>query len=529
MLDIVRANKKSIFTWIIVAGIVFIFAVNFGPGSLSKQRSGCSGGSGPAAYAARVNGQVIPANELELQAKQLASFYQQQLGGALPAEAEVALRRQALEMLVDRELTVQEAARRGIVVTDAEVSRTLYRMPMFQGENGQFSRENYDEYVRSQYGSAAKFEELVRESLVHDKMIAVLTETVKVSDAEVRDAWRSGADRVSLTFVRFPVAAAQAEVKVTDADAKAFAEKEGARIEAFYKENPDRFDQKKRAQVRHILARVAPDAGADADAAARKNIEAAAARVKAGEDFAKVAREVSDDANTKDRGGDLGIVAEGLADEAFAKAALALEQGQVSEPVRTASGWHLVKADAIFPARTVPLEAARLDIARELLAKERATKLARDRAQAALDGARAGKGLAEAFPPQADADKAKRNPVTLGGVVVAADETGAFAAGSAFVPKLGAAPELAQAATAAKAGEVLPKVYDTADGPVVAAVKLRERPDEKAFDQQREDVARRLRNGKLEQVRRAWLKELRDGAKVESNDALLAGFTQAQG
>lgn len=509
MLDVLRSNAKSAFTWIIVIGIVVVFAINFGPGSLSK--GGCAGAATP--YAAKVNGRPIPASEWERQYRQLYGLLRQQAGDAFSRDLadQLGLPQQAMEQIVDHELVVQEAKRRGVAVSGPELTKVVHAVPSFQ-ENGRYNHELYLEAARSMYGSAAKYEAALKDDLLFQKMMTALRETVKVSDSEVRAAWESEADRAALSFVRIPVVAIEAEApKPTDAEAKAFLEKDPGRIAKFYEENRGRFDQKKKVRVRHVLARVAPVAD---DAAARKRIEEAAARVKKGEDFAKVAAALSEDENSKTRGGDLGYVSEGLFDEAFAKAALSLEAGQVSAPVRTPSGWHLVKADEVVPAKQVPLEAARLEIAKELLVKERARKLAQDRARAALDAARKGKALAALFP--------EKPPVKIGGQPVVAEETGPFSRGSALLPKLGPAPEILADALAAKKGDVLPKVYDTPAGPVVAAVTLRETPDAAAFEGQREALETRLRNRKESQVVGAWLKELRAGAKVETNPSLLA-------
>ncbi len=509
MLDVLRSNAKSALTWIIVIGIVVVFAINFGPGSLSK--GGCAGAATP--YAAKVNGKIIPASEWERQYRELLGLFRQQAGDAFSRDLadQLGLPRQAMEQLVDHELVVQEAKRRGVAVSRTELTKVVHAVPSFQ-ENGRYNHELYLEAARSTYGSAAKYEAALKDDLLFQKMLTALRETVKVSDAEVHAAWESEADRAALSFVRFPIAAAEAEVpKPADAEAKAFAEKDPARISKFYEENRGRFDQKKKVRVRHVLARAAP--GAD-EAVARKKIEEAAARVKKGEDFAKVAAALSEDENTKSRGGDLGFVSEGLFDEAFAKAALALEPGQVSAPVRTPSGWHLVKAEEVVPAKQVTLEGARLEIAKELLAKERARKLAQDRARAALDAAKKGKALGALFP--------EKPPVKIGGQPVVAEETGPFGRASALLPKLGQAPDVLADALAANKGDVLPKVYDTPGGPVIAVVTLRERPDPAAFEAQREALETRLRNRKESQVVGAWLKELRAGAKVETNPELVA-------
>ncbi len=508
MLDILRANTKSTFTWLIVIGIVVVFAINFGPGSLSKGGGGCAGGS--AAYAARVNGKAIPASEWERQYRQLYSMYRQQAGDAFTRELaeQLQLPTQALDQIVDRELVVQEARRRGLTVGKDELTRAVHAIPSFQ-ENGVFNFALYEENARAMYGSAGKFEAALKDDLLYQKMMSAVRSTVKISEAEVRDAWEADADRVSLQFVRVPLAAAEASVKVTPDEVKAFAAKESGRIAKFHQENPARFDQKKKVRVRHLLARV----DGNDDAAARKRISDAQARLAKGEDFGKVAQALSDDARTKAKGGELGFVSEGLFDDTFAKAALALEPGKVSEPVRTAAGWHLVQAEEVVPAKTVPLDAAKETIARELLVKDRAAALARERAQAALDATKGGKPLAA---------------VKIGSQTAAPEETGPFGRSSPFVPKIGEAAGLLADALAAKTGQALPKVYDSPAGPVIAIVKLRETPDPKAFEAQREAAETRLRNRKETQEQGAWLRALRAGSKIETNEQLLVAASSAR-
>ncbi|HEY6003775.1 MAG TPA: SurA N-terminal domain-containing protein [Anaeromyxobacter sp.] len=514
MLDVLRSNAKSVFTWVIVGGLALIFAINFGPGSLSK------GGlrAAPPPYAAKVNGKAIPVAEWARMYDRLYQSYRQQFGEAFTREVaeRSGLPQQAMEMLVNQELIVQEARRRGLVVTSEELTKDIQSMPSFQ-ENGQYKHDLYLDWARQSFGSERKFETLRKDDLLRQKMMAALHETVKIPDAEVREVWQAEADKVGLVFVRFPLAAAEAEVaKPSEAEAKAFAQKEAERVKKFYEENRARYDQKKKVRVRHVLARVAP--GAD-DAAARKKIEEAAARVKKGEDFAKVAQALSEDENTKARGGEIGFITEGLFDPAFVNAAFALAPGAVSDPVKSASGWHLVQAEEVVPARQVSLEDARDDIARELLVKERARKLVQAKAQAALDAARKGKALAALFP---------QKPGKLDAQPVVAEETGPFGRGSSFVPKLGSAPEVSADAFAAKKGDVLPRVYETTAGPVVAAVTLRETPDPAAFAAQREGLEAALRNRKETQIVGAWMKEIRSSARIELNPDVAGSLAAAQ-
>jgi peptidyl-prolyl cis-trans isomerase D len=508
MLDILRANTKSAFTWIIVVGIVVVFAVNFGPGSLSNS-GGCSGPG--ATHAAVVNGRTIPASDWERQYRQLYQLVRQQAGESFSRDLadQLGLPAQAMEQVVDRELVVQEAKARGLTITRQELTRAVHAIPSFQA-NGAFNFDLYQESARAMYGTPAKFEAALKDDLLYQKMMTAVRETVKLSDGEVRAAWEADADKVSLRFLRIPLAALEAGVKPTADEVKAFAAKEGARIEQFHRENAARFDQKKKVRVRHVLAEVGP--GGD-DAAAKRKISAAEARLKKGEDFAKVAQALSDDERTKAQGGELGFVSEGLFDDAFAAAALSLAPGQVSAPVRSASGWHLVKAEEVVPPKRISLDEARETIARELLVKDGALARARERAGFALAAAKGEKPLSAA---------------RVGDRTFAPEETGLFARATPFVPKLGEVPGLVADAFAAKAGEALPKVYDTPAGPVVAEVTRREAPDAKAFEGEREAFATRLRLRKESQVENAWLRSLREGARIETNATLVAAASGAQ-
>ena len=279
MLDVLRDNKRGLITWAIVAGIVIIFAINFGPGSLSKSGGGISGGT--AQYAARVNGEVIGAMEYEKQLNRMFEMYRAQSGGQLTRElaVQLGLTTQALDSLVERRVVVQEAKRRGIVVSDEEVSKEILQNQAFF-VNGQFDRSAYREIARQNFGSEARFEDAIRDDLLYRHMTAAVSQTVKVAPSEVRDAWNSVNDKVAIRYVLFPRPALEAEAKPTDAEVAAFVQKEGARLQAAYEQDRARCEQKAKAKVRHVLARVGPEQD---EAAAMKKIDEAKARVQKGE------------------------------------------------------------------------------------------------------------------------------------------------------------------------------------------------------------------------------------------------------
>lgn len=134
------------------------------------------------------------------------------------------------------------------------------------------------------------------------------------------------------------------KITVSDADAK-----------SFYEKNPEYFSQPAQVRASHILVKVASDADDKTKAGKRAAIDAARKRVTDGEDFAKVAGEVSD-CPSKAQGGDLGFFGDRQMVQPFSEAAFALKSNEVSQVVTTQFGYHIIKRTGNKPASTVPFE-----------------------------------------------------------------------------------------------------------------------------------------------------------------------------
>ncbi|OCC15893.1 Peptidyl-prolyl cis-trans isomerase PpiD [Dissulfuribacter thermophilus] len=127
-------------------------------------------------------------------------------------------------------------------------------------------------------------------------------------------------------------------------------------VKAYYEKHKDQFTQREQVKARHILVKVPAGANEDAWKKAKKKALDIKARAEKGEDFAKLAKEFSDDPGTKDRGGELGYFGKGRMVPEFEKVAFSLEPGVISDPVKTIFGWHLIQVEDKKAAQVKPLE-----------------------------------------------------------------------------------------------------------------------------------------------------------------------------
>jgi peptidyl-prolyl cis-trans isomerase D len=340
MLDILRRNAKNVLTYVLFGIIIVVFVVSFGPGS-----RGCADARvGSATWAAKVNGEQVSGGDFEQHYANLFRAYQAQAGQAFSRELaeQLGLRRAAMDQVVERELLLQEAERLGLVVTDLELETAIKGMAVFQTD-GRFDADLYNRATSSAYGTRARFEEAIRRELAVRKVRALVRQVVQVSPDEVREAFEAESDRASLEYVRFPLAAARAEARSSSEQVREFQARNVKRIETFHAENRDRFDRKKRVQARHVLFRSDEGAAAEVDAAARRRAEQVLDRARKGEDFDALARALSEDPGSKDKGGDLGWFGPGVMAKPFEEAAFAARKGDLVGPVRTRFGWHAVQ------------------------------------------------------------------------------------------------------------------------------------------------------------------------------------------
>ncbi len=138
-------------------------------------------------------------------------------------------------------------------------------------------------------------------------------------------------------------------------------------LKTYYEKNKDKFREPKAIKARHILIEVPQDASPEQEKKALKKAQELRARLLKGEDFAKLAKEYSADPGTKERGGDLGFFTRGQMVKEFEDAAFSLKPGEISPPVRTAFGYHLIKVEEVRESKQKSFEEVKEKVRQELI------------------------------------------------------------------------------------------------------------------------------------------------------------------
>ncbi|WP_349746461.1 SurA N-terminal domain-containing protein [Pseudomonas frederiksbergensis] len=316
--------------------------------------------------AAKVNGEEISQNELsqavDMQRRQLM----QQLGKDFDASLldEKMLRESALKGLIDRKLLLQGAEKSKFAFSEAALDQVILQTPEFQVD-GKFSPERFDQVIRQLGYSRLQFRQMLAQEMLIGQLRAGLAGSGFVTDAQVLAFARL--EKQTRDFATMNIKADPAAVKLTDDEVKAYYDEHAKEfmtpdqvvidylelkkasffdqvsvkdedLQAAYQKETANLSEQRRAA--HILIEVNDKV---TEAQAKAKIEEVQARLAKGESFEALAKEFSQDPGSANNGGDLGFAGPGVYDPAFEKALYSLAKDQVSEPVRTDFGFHLIK------------------------------------------------------------------------------------------------------------------------------------------------------------------------------------------
>jgi peptidyl-prolyl cis-trans isomerase D len=324
-----------------------------------------------------VNGQEISNKELDNATKSYSQQYLSYVNGDETLLNQSFIKDKALESLIARNLLLQQAEKLGVSLSDAQIEQMIAQQPSLQ-ENGKFSEALYANYLKS----VGLTSQALIENLRQDHALKMMTSTlmdyalvskvdiqqianlqteqrtihlasiklddykkgIQVSQQEITDYYNKHKNEfrqvasVDVDFVVLsPSNLPAANVQISDAELQQayakFVEAEKAKVQP---------------QVKHIL--IAVDSRTDAEA--KKLADDVSAKIKAGMSFAEAAQKYSDDTASKGNGGVIAAYDKGFFGNAFDSAVAALKSGQISAPVKTQYGYHIISAEA--PAVKLP-------------------------------------------------------------------------------------------------------------------------------------------------------------------------------
>jgi len=385
MLQAFRNTVMGWLGWIIIGLVIMTFAL-FGLGSYLQDES--------QVYAAKVNDTEISPRDLQRAYQQQRARMQEMMGDAYnPAMInDKRLRQQALNGLINRELLLQAASENGLTISDALLAAQIHSIPAFQ-EDGEFSDKKYRDLVSRRGQTVSAVEHGTRQSMLTDQLRSGLAETVFVTPGELDRAYRLQNQKRDFVYLIVAAKPFELTVDVSDKQIQEYYEKhtddfmvpervkvsylrltgdklgdslpvDEADLEAHYEERRASLKTKEQRRASHILIAVAADADEDSLAQARAEADAVHARLAAGADFGELAKENSDDPGSAKQGGDLGFFGRGDMVTEFDKTVFAMNKDDVSEPVRTQFGFHIIKLIDIKGSEIPPLAEVRDDLIR---------------------------------------------------------------------------------------------------------------------------------------------------------------------
>lgn len=340
--------------------------------------------------------------------RQMALLGRQQ---PIPQQLRGLYAQQIFDQMVFQRLLAVEASRLGIGVSDDELARAVQEvLPEAFAGGRPVSPEQYAALVQQRFGmDVPSFERELRQSLLERKFRRLVTAGITVTPDEVRDEFRRRNEKVRIEYVLLDPAALRARIHPTEAELRAYyeahrssyqvPEQRAARyllvsldrlrkstqiseddLRALYQQQIDRYRVPERVHVQHILFMTVGKTDAEI-AEIQKKAERVLSELRHGADFATLARQYSDDPGSRDRGGDLGWIVRGQTVPEFEKVAFSLSPGSISDLVRTAYGFHILRVVAHEQAHTESFEQARASLEQTLLADrvEREAEQAADR------------------------------------------------------------------------------------------------------------------------------------------------------
>jgi peptidyl-prolyl cis-trans isomerase D len=475
-----------------------------------------------------------------VEAQQMArNMVRQQFSGrSVPSQLMPLFVQRAVQDLILQKAMLVEAERMGLRVNDAELAEYLQHGPFTSQlfPNGQFiGPQAYENFVQAGFNlSVPQFEGLLKNELLTRKLRNVVEASAMVSDSELRKEFVKKNTKVKFEYAVLTQEDISKQIKPGDAELKAYFEKnknnytnaipekrkaqyvyiDSAKLKGkaqvtpddlkrYYNQHIDEYRVPEEVKVRHILIKTPPP-GADGKPA-QKGIDTAKAKaedllkkIKAGANFAELARRNSEDPGSASQGGELGWIGRGRTVPEFEKAAFSLKPGETSDLVQSSYGFHIIQVEDKHTAHVKTLDEVKAQI-EPVLAAEKASQQAETLASTVETQARATGGLQAA---------AQKNGLEL--------HTTPLVARTDSIPNIGAAPEFMSALFSARLNNPPERVRLPA-GYAIFQVQEIKPPQTPTFEEIKSRVEEDFRRERAGQLLTQKLQELSDRARAGHN------------
>lgn len=389
MLDAIRERSQG---WLakVILGLITIPFMLWGVESYFNK-------SGGGDVVAKVNGDSITRQEFDRAIKGQQQEMRASMGAAYNAALfdDPKIRQGVLDGLVSQHLLMAAAKQAKLVVSDTQLATTIGGLPGFQ-ENGQFSQSRYDQVLRQQGMSIGEFENRVRQELLVNDMRSVFSAPGLVPGNVVVSFLQAYEQKREVSLATLSPEQFMPQTKVSTADIQRWYDSHKAEytlpaqarfeyvvlsqaamanqmlvseaaIQQYYQQNAAKYREPEQRRASHILIAVGAADDAQKRAAAKAKAETIYQQLKTNPArFAEIAKRDSTDAGSAAQGGDLGWFARNAMVKPFSDAAFALKEGQISAPVLSEFGYHIIQLTGIKPAKVQPLAAVKTDITAEL-------------------------------------------------------------------------------------------------------------------------------------------------------------------
>ncbi|MEF3255572.1 MAG: peptidyl-prolyl cis-trans isomerase [Deferribacterales bacterium] len=386
MLRHFRNQKKilSIFLWIVIASFIGTIFLVWGVGGKGNQKT----------YAMKINDHVISFNEYKKTYENISQTFKQLFGTDIDQKM---LTGKVIDEITSKYLLMDEAINLKIPVTDQEVLEEIKKIPAFQS-NGTFDKNRYIEVLRLNGITPEIFENDIRSNILLTKIKGLIVSTVFVKDEEVLKEYKFRNKIAEVSYVQLNVENFKNQVSLSDNDIVKFYNENKNRflepvkikaryvelspdninvtdnisdkdLESYYLKNKEKFKQDEQIKTRHILIRINDFNDNKSVQEALKKANDIYKKAISGKKFEDLARKYSDDIS-KNTGGDLGFVKRGMMVKEFEDALFQLKEGEISKPVKSPFGYHIIKNEKYLPQKEITFLEAKNDI-KKLLMQEK--------------------------------------------------------------------------------------------------------------------------------------------------------------